>query len=167
MSCGCMYILRDVRDVKRLRDKLIYNAKEQGYGLCFEPVNNLLLEHMVDLGMSDFAFEVCDSFKSNDASLLLSYEGWTVNGVRANLPLLERLRIIEDVAVSCVPYTETIEIYLGEDTPRLQDYLDYRIATTDIADTLLKEYQSDSYKPFIPCVHLVVKNSHEASMRQG
>lgn len=157
MSYGCMYILRGAKDLEELRSKLICTAKARGCGLCFKPVNNLLLQQSVDLNISDFAFEVCDSFSSNDASLLLSYEGYSINGVQASFPLLERLKILQDVALACVPHAEAIEIYLGEDTPYLPDYSDYRLACTDIADVLYKEYQMDSYMAFMPCVHLIVE----------
>lgn len=157
MSCGCMYILRGAKDLEELHSKLICAATASGYGLCFKPVNNLLLEDSVDLNMNDFAFEVCDSFSGNDASLLLSYDGYSINGVQASLPLVERLEILQDVALACVPHAETIEIYLGEDTPFLPDYSDYRLACTDIADVLYKEYQMDSNIAFMPCVHLIVE----------
>lgn len=157
MSYGCMYILRGAKNLEELCSKLIRTAKVRGYGLCFDPVNNLLLENSIKLNIGDFVFEVCDSFSTNDSSLLLGYEGYSINGVPPSLPLLKRLIILQDIALACVPHVEVIEIYLGEDTPYLPDYSEYRLACADIADVLYKEYQRDSYMAYIPCVHLIVE----------
>lgn len=157
MSYGCLYILRGVSDIEELHRKLLYTAKRRGCGLCFDPRNNLLLENSVEIKMNDFAFEVCDSFCNSDASLLLSYEGYTINGKKASLPLLERLKTLQDFVLNAVPHAEAIEIYLGEDTPYLPDYSDHKIACTEVTDTLYKEYQRDSSTPFIPCVHLMIE----------
>lgn len=158
MSYGCMFILRGTRDIEALRTKLICTAQTKGYGLWFEPVNNLLLEHCVDLNLGDYVFEVCDSFSSSDASFLLSHEGDIINGMQATLPLLQRLHILQNVALTCVLHAEVIEIYLGEDSPYLPDYSDYRIACTDIADVLYKRYQNqDPIDCYVPCVHLIIE----------
>lgn len=157
MSYGCMFILRRIKDLHALHSELISTVTTRECGLCFEPMNNLLLEHSIDLGAHDVVFEVCDSFSSNDASLLLSHEGYSVNGVQAKLPLLQRLKILQDVALTCAPHAESIDIYLGEDTPCLSDYSDYRIVCADIAYVLYKAYQKDSCGAFIPCVHLIVE----------
>lgn len=156
MSYGCMFVLRGVNNLHILHSELVSTAIVCECGLCFDPMNNLLLEESVTLSVHDYAYEVCDGFGSNDASLLLSYEGHSINGVQTRTPLLQRLRILQDLATICVPYAETIEIYLGEDTPYLPDYSDYRVACTDIADVLYREYQIDSHIPFIPCVHLII-----------
>lgn len=156
MSCGCMYILRNAKDLEKLCSKLICIAKEKEYGLCFNPINNLLIENSVNLNSSDFAFEVCDSFNSDTASLLLCYEEYSINGMYAKLPLLDRLQILQNIASTCIPHTETLEIYIGEDTPYLPDYSCYRLAYTDIKDTLYKEYQLNWSSSLIPCVHLII-----------
>lgn len=152
-----MYILRRANDLHSLNGKLISVANAEGFGLCFTPVNNLLLEGSVGLDVCDFVFEVCDSFSSSDASLILSHEGHSINGAQAKVPLLQRLKILQDVALVCAPHAEKIEIYLGEDTPYIPDYSDYRIVCADIADTLYKEYQMDDCTPYVPCVHLIIE----------
>ena len=157
MSYGCMYILRRVNDLHILHDKLMSAAKSEEFGLCFTPVNNLLLEGSVELDVCDFAFEVCDSFSSSDASLILSHEGQRINGVQAKVPLLQRLKILQDVALVCAPHAEKIEIYLGEDTPYIPDYSNYTIACADIADALYKEYLMDDCTPYVPCVRLIIE----------
>lgn len=157
MSYGCMFILRGISELHILKRKLESTAIMYECGICFNPVNNLLLEKSVTLGITDYACEVCDGFGSSDASILLSYDGVSVNGVQASKPLFQRLKIIQELATVCVPHADTIEIYFGEDTPYLPDYSDYRIACTDIADTLYKKYQMDHEAPFIPCVHLIIE----------
>ena len=158
MGYGCMFILREARDTEKLRTKLICNAQTNGYGIWFTPTNNLLLEHSVDLNLSDYVFEVCNSFSSDDALLLFSHEGELINGRRAELPLRQRLQIVQDVALSCAPYAQAMEIYFGEDESYLPVYSNYTIACTDIADTLYKEYQNqDPMDVFVPCVHIMIE----------
>lgn len=157
MSSNCMYVLRNAKEQEYLRYKLVYLAKTKKCGICCEPMNDLLATQSVKLNSCDFAFEVCDSFDNNVAELLLSYEGDIINGEQAGLPLFQRLQILQEVALTCVPHAEMLEIYLGDNNPYLPDYSDYRLACTDIADTLYEEYQRDSSTPFIPCVHLIIE----------
>ena len=49
MSYGCMYILRNAENIVELRRKLVLSAQANQCGICFEPMNNLLLEHSVML----------------------------------------------------------------------------------------------------------------------
>lgn len=162
MSSNCMYILRNVQEQASLRSKLISLAKIQKCGICCDPENGLLAMKTVRLNPHDVAFEVCDSFGSNVAELLLSYEGDIINGEQALLPLFQRLQILQDIAVTCVPHTEILEIYLGDNNPYLPDYSNYRIACTDVADTLYREYQTDIYTRFTPCVHLIIETQRTA-----
>lgn len=157
MSYGCMFVLRAAKDFCILYSDLLCAANAGEYGLCFEPGNNLLLEHSVELHMNDLAFEVCDNFGNSNASILLSRDGWTVNGKQARIPLKRRLKTIQDIALICARYAKVIEIYLGEDTPYLPDYFTFKLTCAEIADTLYNEYQKDSSTPFIPCVHIVIE----------
>ena len=157
MSANCMYVLRNAKEQEYLKCKLLYLAKSKKFGICCEPMNDLIATQSVKFNPCDFAFEVCDSFDNNVAELLLSYEGDIINGVKAHLPLAQRLRILQEVALTCVPYAEMLEIYLGDNNPYLPDYSNYRLACIDIADTLYKEYQMDRFSPFIPCVHLIIE----------
>lgn len=157
MSEVCMYVLRGVADLDVLRSKLTDAAKAKEYGLCFDPINNLLLEHKIDLNEHDFVFEACDSFANSAASLLLCHDGIVINGVQASRSLRQRLEILQEIAIACISHAKTIEIYLGEDSPYLPDYSNYRLTCVEIADTLYKEYQLDETLTYIPCVHLVIE----------
>lgn len=159
MSSNCMYVLRNVKKQEYLRGKLVDLARSKKCGICFEPMNGLLAAQSVKLNLCDFAFEVCDSFDDNVAELLLGYEGDIINGEQAILPLFQRLQILQEVALTCAPHTEILEIYLGDNDPYLPDYSNYRLACTDITDILYKEYQMERFYPFIPCVHLIIENS--------
>ena len=157
MSSMCMYVLRNTKEQEDLKRKLVFLAKSKECGIWFEPVNNLLLLQMVKLNPCDFAFEVCDNFGSNVAELLLSYEGILVDGELAPLPLFQRLQILQDVAATCVPHTDKLEIFLSDDDPYLPDYSDYKLVCEEIADTLYEEYQKEENSPFLPCVHLTIE----------
>ena len=157
MSCGCMYIIKSAIAIGELKKKLLIAAQTNDYGVCFNPINNLLLENSISIGQQDYIFEICDGFQSSDASLLLSHEGVLINGTQSNRSLLQRMKILQDVALICAPHTGRIEIYLGEDTPHLSDYAKYHVTISSVAETLYLEYAKDTFSPFIPCVHLVVE----------
>lgn len=158
MSSICMYVLRNVEEQGCLRCNLGKLAKSKNCGICCDQMNTLLATKSVILNPSDFAFEVCDSFESNVAELLLSQEGVAINGEYPILPLYQRLQILQEVASTCIPYVDTLEVYLSDNNPYLPDYSDYRVACTDIADILYKEYRNqDPTDVCIPCVHLIVK----------
>ena len=161
MSSSCMFVLRNAKEQDYLRRKLIHLATLNKCGICCEPTNDLLSMRSVKMYPYDFAFEVCDSFDNHVAELLLSYEGTIINGEQASLPLFQRLQILEAFALICIPYTEELEIYLGDNNPYLPDYSTYKLMCTEIAKVLYKEYQKDSTTPFIPCVHLVVEKQEK------
>lgn len=157
MSCGCMYILRNAEDVNGLRKKLISAVNVHGYAINFEPVNSLLLFHSVKLDKQDFIFEVCDDLISKVGALLLSFDGWMIEDRQAQLPLTERLVLLQEIASICLSHTKKIEIFSGEDTPYLPDYSDINVQCKDVADTLHKQYQLSEGGPWIPCVHLIIE----------
>lgn len=156
MSYGCMYILRNAKEVDRLCKKLICTAMLKGYAVNLEPMNNLLLDKAVKLGDHDFIFEVCDNPISNVPALLISYDGRLIDGQQAQFPLVERLALLQEIAGTCLSHTDRVEIYLGEDTPYLPDYSVFSLRCGDIADTLYQQYQLSQGGPWIPCVHLII-----------
>lgn len=161
MSANCIFVVRNAKQIDRLRCVLVNLAKAKACGIGFEPMNGLLATQSIGLNLSDFVFEVCDDFVSNVAELLLSYEGYIVNGRKSPLSLLQRMEILQDIALTCQPYGEKLEIYLGDNNPYLPDYTVCRLAYTDVANALFKEYQKDSVTPFIPCIHLIVEKQQE------
>jgi hypothetical protein len=152
-----MYILRNVRKYEALTDELIQFAKNKGFGLCFDPMNGLLSAQSVKLHPCDFAFEVTDSFDYNIAELLLSYEGYFINGVQASIPFSQRMQILQDVTSLCVSYSDMLEIYLGDNNPYLPDYITFRLRSTEVAEVLSAQYQKDDTNPFVPCIHLIIE----------
>ena len=161
-NAGCMFALRGVKDLPILQDKLISFAKARQFGLCFEPVNNLLLEDIVKIDTHDFVFEVCDCFDHSDASWLLCHEWFeeeATGGALGSMPLLQRLQIIQDAASICVSYAKSVEIYLSEDDPYLPGYTKYRLPCSEIANVLYKEYQNDELlKTVVPEVYIMVED---------
>lgn len=153
-----MYILRGARNALELETILMRIAQPLGCGFYFSPTNNLLLNHTVSVDSDDFIFEICDSFESSDASLILSYGNYPINGKKPSLPLFERLNILQVVASECMPYAQKLEIYLGEDTPFFPDYSDHTVVCSEIANTLYLEYELENsvISGYVPCVHLNV-----------
>lgn len=159
MSYGCLVILRKCYSPNKLHTNLVHIAQSKKCGIWFHSTCNLLQENSVKLAPEDYVFELCDSFDNDSASLLLSYDGYSVNGKQADFPLYHRLTIIQDIVTACMPYARSIEIYLGEDSPYLPDYADYVLENDDIAELLYKEYMSNGNSPFIPCVHISIRGA--------
>lgn len=159
MSYGCMYILRGAVSVKELKQNLISMAHSAKCGVCFNPVNNLLIESSIHINKNDLVFEVCDSFASSDASLLLSYDNISHNGRFPKLSLSNRMIILQEYVIACLPYVEKLEMFLGEDSPLASDYIDLCISVNEaprIATKLVEAYRREAPSAFIPCLHVTV-----------
>ena len=161
MSCGCMYILRNAEDVNGLREKLRSTAGTWGYAIDFEPVNNLLLFHSIKLDDHDFIFEVCDDLYTRVGALLLSYDGWMIEDRQALLPLRERLALLQEIARVCLSHTKKVEIFSGDDTPYLPDYVDLVVHCEDVAEAIHQQYQSEECWPWVPCVHVTISEDQK------
>lgn len=160
-----MYVLHNVKERDYLQDKLTYQVKSRKCGICFEPTNDLLSTQAVKVYPDDLIFELCDGLDNNVAELLLSYENQIINGKQAALSLPQRLQILEDIALMCVPHTERLEIFLGDNNPYLPDYFTCKLTCAEISETLYNEYQKDSTTPFIPCVHLVIETQDRLTIK--
>lgn len=157
MSVGCFFILYDVKCLQELRNELVHYASSHDCGVCFQATGNLLQMNERHFSDADFIFEMCDGFKDNDASLLLSYGTYPINGQIARLSLMDRLHLIQEMAQISLGFANNVVIFIGEDSPYFPDYTPYTIACEDIAATLYAEYteyQADNISPFIPCVRL-------------
>ena len=154
MSYGCMFVLRNVKRGSELCVQLERLAINNGYAINFSPVNNLLLANAVEIAVHDFVFEICDDLHSRVAALLLSYDGFLVNGEKAKIPLKERLMLIQNLVEECRPYANEIDIFLGEDTPCLSDFTHFCASYTEIANIIYREYCLNAGDVRIPCVHL-------------
>ena len=159
MSYGCLIILRKCENKHELFDNLKYIAQSNNCAIWLHSRCNLIQENSVKIMSSDCFFEVCDTFDSDDASMLLGYDGCTINGKQPTYPLYHRLTVIQEIATACTSYAERIELFLGEDSPYLSDYVNYVLETNSIAETLYKEYLSNEDTPFIPCVHISTKGT--------
>ena len=156
MSSSCLYVLRNAKEIVQLRSKLVTLTEREKLGVGFNPNNSLLAANSIKLNAMDSVFEVYD-LESNVAQLLLSYEGYTVNGKQAELPLYQRMQILQEIALLCFPHASMLEVFLGDNNPYLPDYTVHKVDCMNVASVLLEEYQMDDTTPFIPCVHLVIE----------
>lgn len=156
MSAKCIFILRNTELTGLRKRRLRIHAMNKKCGINFMPQSALLSLNQIKQQASDTVFELCDTFQANEASLLLSYENYSVNGKKAKQPLQNRLQIIHSFAVICLSYADCVEIYISDDNPAISDYVVYKIPCDKIINTIYNEYQSDTETPILPCIRLIL-----------
>ena len=168
MSHFCVFILRRVECLEHLKKLLCSCADKHECGVYFNPKNGLLAMNNFKLKQNDFVFIATDKMNSDDASLLLSYDGMTVNGMRPVYPLARRLKAIQEMAKISIDSSSSVDIYLSDDNPFLPDYISYTVSYNQIADILFQEYKKESISPILPNVHISVKRkTKDTKRRQG
>ena len=157
MSHFCVFILRRVECLEYLKELLYSCASKHKCGVCFNPKNGFLAMNNFKIQNKDFIFIATDKMNSDDASLLLSYDGMTVNGMLPVYPLMKRLKAIQEMAKISIYSSHSVDIYLSDDNPFLPDYISYTVSYNQIADILFQEYKKESISPILPNVHISVK----------
>lgn len=159
MSADCLFVLRRVASVDKVRQALMAVANDSECGIWFHPCNSLLTFNQIHLEKNDFIFEPTDAVGSINSDLFLSHTGYCVNDQKATLSLEERLSIIQKFATISLMFCEHIELYISEDNPHLPDYSTYRITCDDIVSTLLCEYERNIIPvQIIPSVCLYISD---------
>lgn len=155
MSADCLYILRNVSSVSKLKCALSEVCRAYGNGLLFNPVDALIACKQVEINKTDFAFTPTYSDTDMTTDLLISHDNQTINGNIAVLPLYRRLEIVQILAQVCLPYCTDIDIYLSDDNPYLPDYAAAELKCNEIAEFLYRKYQCSTVPyAYIPDVHL-------------
>lgn len=155
MSADCLFVLRGATNVEELKQKLQHFCCSHGCGLLLDPVDALIACGQVRIEKTDFAFEVTDSCDDISSELLLGHDSDVFYGKQAELPLYDRLMLLQNVTQISLDFCLDIDIYLSYDNPYLPEYLAAQLECSDVANYLYHVYQAskDPY-PFIPNVHI-------------
>lgn len=140
MSADCMFVLRKVHEVERLKKNITALAEATGYGIWYNPRNALMCFNQVVLEDGDFCFAPTDSPDTTNVDLLISHENDYINGKSATRSLRERLLFIKELAKRSLCFAEGVEVYISEDNPFLPEYTVYEVPCDRFDEVVICEY---------------------------
>lgn len=155
MSATCLAIIHQPSDIAQLKTELILYVINMKCGINFCIHDAFLELQDVVIGEQDVGFELFDLAGSNDLGLFMCLDGYKINGIEPSLPLAKRLEILQGAIERCLRYTSTVEVFLSDDHPTMEDYAEFTIKASQTAEILEAEYRK-APQYCCPDVHLWV-----------
>ena len=152
----CLFVIRNVQSVDRLKQDLLRFSRENNYTINFSPVSNLISEKSIILSDSALVFEPLDSDDPNSFSLLLGYDNISINGRLPDRPLKQRLKFIQELAELCTKSACNAEIFISDGNAFLPDFQKLSISPKDIADSVYLLYKQNDLLKAVPDIHIVL-----------
>lgn len=158
MSADCTYVIRNICLTDNLKKDLVEYVRRHGRGITFNPVNNLVICHQLNLGIWDIAFSPSDSldFLNSVVDLLdcgIDFDGKSF----IKKDIKDKVSFFCGFTGICLDYTEEVELYISEDNSYLPDYSVFDVEIDNLSGMLMELL--GNVTDFLPNLYLRIRKT--------